>query len=125
MLLQIQLILPIISRWLKKNNFLLFVFVLYISSSGKSPVYIQQIFAHAKIELHLLKMAWEDLSQNFCLVVVLIIVVIIANYLWDEVVRPMLKKSGFSVSTLGNAAGYDGACLWGNKKNPWNTCNMS
>jgi hypothetical protein len=72
-------------------------------------------------------MGWEDLPQNLCLIVTFVILAIIAMYLWENVVRPNLPsslKSGFSVSCLGNAAGYNGACLWGAEKNPWNTCNM-
>lgn len=65
-----------------------------------------------------------DYSQMICLIIALICIVIVALYLWEEIIRPMLKKSGFAVSCLGNAAGYDGACLWGAEKNPWNTCNM-
>jgi hypothetical protein len=68
---------------------------------------------------------WENLSGLLCQLVLGVIIVLIALYLWTEHVQPMIKKSGFQGPTiLGHVSGRSD-CLIGNEKNPWNTCNMS
>lgn len=69
-------------------------------------------------------MGWEDVAQSLCGFIIMVIAVLVALCVWFGDLPPMLRKSGFAVSCLGNAAGVGGAGFWGAKTNPWNTYNM-
>lgn len=64
-----------------------------------------------------------ELCEYICAFIAIIIAMLIALYVWTDWVSPLLKKNGFCMGILGNAAGYGCAGLWGNEKNPWNTFN--
>ena len=66
----------------------------------------------------------EGVGQILCSLIVGVLIVLIALYIWHEHIQPMLKKSGFSPTILGHVSGRSD-CLVGNKENPYNTCNMA
>jgi hypothetical protein len=60
-----------------------------------------------------------DLAEQLCSIVLLLVVMIIALYIWEEYVRPLVRKDTF----LGRLSPDNQTCMYGYYKNPENLCN--
>lgn len=62
-----------------------------------------------------------ELSEMLCATILLLIVMIVALFLWEEYVKPAIKKDSF----LGKLSPDNQTCLYGYHKNPHNLCNYA